>query len=403
MDSFLYNYQEDAVSRMHNGCVLCGGVGSGKSRTGLAYFYTTNGGSLKNGIKRMKRKPEDLYIITTARKRDTREWDDELAAFGMSCDPDANSYSNSITVDSWNNIKKYKDVSNAFFIFDEQRVVGTGAWAKSFIRIAKHNHWIILSATPGDKWEDYISVFVANGYYRNVTEFRQRHLVYSRFSKFPKVERYLETGRLVRLRNEVLVTMDFKRKTVSHDINIFVQYDKASYNYVYRNRYDIAKDAPIKSASELCYSLRRVVNDTDDRVNKVLDLLKDKPKAIVFYNFNYELDRLKNAKYISGTKTAEWNGHEHEQIPNSDRWVYFVQYAAGAEGWNCIETDTIIFFSQNYSYKTMVQAAGRIDRLNSPYTDLYFYHLKTRSSIDMAISKALRNKKKFNESKFVNG
>ena len=50
----------------------------------------------------------------------------------------------------------------------------------------------------------------------------------------------------------------------------------------------------------------------------------------------------------------------------------------------------------------MAQAAGRIDRLNSPYRDLYYYHLKSRSGIDIAISKALGQKKQFNERKFVN-
>ena len=38
----LDGYQIDAVNRMKNGCILCGGVGSGKSRTSLAYYITGN-------------------------------------------------------------------------------------------------------------------------------------------------------------------------------------------------------------------------------------------------------------------------------------------------------------------------------------------------------------------------
>ena len=49
----------------------------------------------------------------------------------------------------------------------------------------------------------------------------------------------------------------------------------------------------------------------------------------------------------------------------------------------------------------MHQSAGRIDRLNTPFTDLYYYHLKTRSGIDLAIAKALKEKRKFNESSFI--
>ena len=291
-------------------------------------------------------------------------------------------------------------MKNAFFIFDEQRVVGSGAWVKSFLTITKNNQWILLSATPGDKWEDYIPVFIANGFYKNKTEFAREHIVYKRFTKFPVVDRYLNTGRLIRLRNNILVNMDFKRPTVSHNEDIYVGYDVNKYKDICRNRWDIWKNEPIQNAGEYCYALRRVVNEDESRQTALLELLEKHPRAIIFYNFDYELIILKNLYYGENVEVAEWNGHAHQPIPESDKWIYLVQYTAGAEGWNCIKTDTIIFYSQNYSYKVMVQASGRIDRLNTPYRDLYFYHLKSRSGIDLAISKALMNKKKFNETNF---
>ncbi len=397
----LYDYQKKAVRQMKNGCILCGGVGSGKSRTALAYYYIENDGALftENYIA-MGDPPKDLYIITTARKRDTFEWESELSPFLLSTNKEVNLYQNEVIIDSWNNIKKYTDVKNAFFIFDEQRVVGSGAWVKSFLTIAKNNQWILLSATPGDKWEDYIPVFIANGFYKNKTEFAREHIVYKRFTKFPVVDRYLNTGRLIRLRNNILVNMDFKRPTVSHNEDIYVGYDVNKYKDICRNRWDIWKNEPIQNAGEYCYALRRVVNEDESRQTALLELLEKHPRAIIFYNFDYELNILKNLYYGENVEVAEWNGHAHQPIPESDKWIYLVQYTAGAEGWNCIKTDTIIFYSQNYSYKVMVQASGRIDRLNTPYHDLYFYHLKSRSGIDLAISKALMNKKKFNETNF---
>lgn len=399
----LYDYQLSAVKKMKNGCILCGGVGSGKSRTALAYYYINNGGILDTDNYELMDdlSLKDLYIITTARKRDTKEWEGELVPFLMSTDKDVNLYTNKVVVDSWNNIKKYADVNNAFFIFDEQRVVGSGVWVKSFLQISKHNQWILLSATPGDTWTDYIPMFIANGFYKNRSEFIREHVVYKRFSKFLQVDRYLNTGRLIRLRNSILVNMEFKRETVSHHEDVYVSYSKELYRDITRNRWDIWNDKPLENASDYCYALRKVANTDESRLVRVLEILEDHPRAIIFYNFDYELELLKGLCYGEDVEVAEWNGHKHQPIPNSKSWVYLVQYNAGAEGWNCIKTDTIIFYSQNYSYKVMVQASGRIDRLNTPYTDLYYYHLKSRSGIDLAISKALKEKKKFNETGFV--
>ena len=397
----LFDYQLDAVSRMRNGCILCGGVGSGKSRTSLAYYYKEQGGILGTKNYDKMKNPKDLYIITTARKRDTCEWEGELAYFLLSTDPKISGYKNKVIVDSWNNIQKYKDITDSFFIFDEQRVVGSGVWVKSFLKIAKHNDWILLSATPGDTWQDYIPVFIANGFYRNRTEFCNEHIIYSRFSKFPKIDRYINTGRLIRLRDRILVDMDFKRETVAHHEDIIVQYDISKYKEIMRNRWDPYNNEPIANASGLCYVLRKIVNSDESRQIALMDILESRPRVIVFYNFDYELDILMNLAYGKGVEVAQWNGHKHQPIPDSDKWVYLVQYNAGAEGWNCIKTDTIVFYSQNYSYKVMQQSAGRIDRLNTPYIDLYYYHLKSRSSIDLAISKALRDKKKFNETRWV--
>ena len=397
----LYDYQLKAVHNMKNGCILCGGVGSGKSMTSLAYYYLLEGGKLGGKTYTKMKNPRDLYIITTARKRDTLEWEGELSRFLLSTHPETNLYSNKVVVDSWNNIAKYRDVKNAFFIFDEQRVVGSGAWVKSFLKITKVNDWILLSGTPGDVWSDYIPVFIANGFYRNRTEFLQEHVVYSRFSKYPKIDRYLNTMRLERLRNKILVNMDFERPTTSHHKDVFVKYDISTYKDMMKNRWNIWTNKPIKNASELCYSLRKIVNSDETRLVSVLEIFEKHPRVIIFYNFDYELDLLKSQYYGEDVEIAEWNGHKHQPIPECEKWVYLVQYNAGAEGWNCIKTDTIIFYSQNYSYKIMVQSSGRIDRLNTPYTDLYYYHLKSRSSIDLAISRALNNKKKFNEGKFV--
>ena len=398
----LYPFQQAAVNKMHNGCILCGDVGSGKSRTSLAY-YCLQQNPTGDTISFLKTHPkvEDLYIITTARKRDTFEWDSELANFRMSTNPENDAYQHSVIIDSWNNIQKYKDVKGAFFIFDEQRVVGRGEWVKSFLKIAKSNHWILLSATPGDKWEDYIPVFVANGFYKNRTEFNNEHIIWDPRVTFPKVRGYMGTGRLIRLRDRVLVRMEDQRTTIPHHEDVFVTYDISAYKDLTRTRWNPWLEKPIETASELCYAWRKVVNSADSRQLAVLEILEDHPKAIIFYNFDYELEILRGIGYEEGTEIAEWNGHKHDALPSGNKWVYLVQYTAGCEGWNCITTDTIIFFSQNYSYKVQHQAEGRIDRLNTPYRDLYYYHLRSRSAIDLAIHRALVDKKTFNESAYT--
>ena len=399
---FLYPHQRQAIDRMFTGCILNGGVGSGKSRTGLFYYFKENGGWIENQEYTPMKNPQDLYIITTAMKRDKLEWEGELSHFLLSKDPELNYYKNTVVIDSWNNIKKYTEIKGAFFIFDEDRVCGSGAWVKAFLKIVKSNNWIILSATAGDTWIDYIPVFIANGFYRNRTEFLREHVVYSRFSKFPKIDRYLGTGKLLKHRNDILIDMDFTRGTIPHHEDVYVKYDIEKYKTAMRTRWDPYKNEPIQQASDLCYVLRRIVNTDESRQVKLLEIFEHHPRLIIFYYFDYELDILKEIFYGDGVEVAEYNGHKHQPIPDSESWVYLVQYTSGAEGWNSIQTDTIVFYSQNYSYKVMQQAAGRIDRLNTPFKDLYYYHLKSRSGIDLAISKALSEKKQFNEKRWLN-
>ncbi len=391
---------------MKNGCILCGGVGSGKSRTALAYYFSEQGGALLDFVSGdhyvPMQNPKDLYIITTAKKRDSLDWEGEMVPFLLSPKhPEDTPYRNKVIVDSWNNIKKYKDVHGAFFIFDEQRLVGRGAWVKSFLNIARKNKWVLLSATPGDTWSDYIPVFIANGFYRNRTEFTREHIVYNPRTNFPKIDRYLGVGRLIRLRNDILVNIDFKRETIAHHEDVHVTYDMPGYKEVVRTRWNPYTNEPIVNAAELCYTLRKVVNSDDSRQLAVLELFEKHPRVIIFYNFDYELEILRGLGYGQNVEVAEWNGHKHQPLPDCKSWIYLVQYTAGCEGWNAITTDTIIFFSMNYSYKVMVQAAGRTDRFNTPYTHLYYYHLKSRSSIDLGITAALKLKRNFNENRFV--
>lgn len=370
----LFPHQEEAIKKLRSGSILCGGVGSGKSLTALSYY---------DRFERSKK----LYIITTAKKRDNKEWDVEVENFKDIW----------YVVDSWNNIKKYVDVEGCFFIFDEQKAIGSGQWSKSFIKIAKRNHWIILSATPGDNWMDYIPVFVANGFYRNRTEFLRRHVVFNPRTDFPKVERYLEENHLLALKKKITVIMNYNKFTVEHVFPVMCRYDRKNYYMTIKSRWNPYTDYPIQNASEFCYILRRIVNSDPSRLEEVKKILEKRKRVIVFYNFDYELDILRKLETV---KIAEWNGHRHDEIPEGESWVYLVQYTAGAEGWNCVATDTIIFYSLSYSYKAMTQAAGRIDRLNTPYKDLYYYHIMSDSHVDLSIKDALNKKRDFNENRF---
>lgn len=401
----LWEHQRSALRRMHNGCILCGGVGSGKSATALAYYHILYSGELEPNFVKMNN-PPDLYIITTAKKRDSLEWEDDMTLFLLSTYTDINAYDNKVIIDSWNNIKKYADVQNAFFIFDEQKVTGYGVWARSFIKIAQNNKWILLSATPGDTWMDYIPVFIANGFYKNKRDFETQHVIYRYHpgvNSYPQIDRYIGLERLVRLRDQILVPMPFQRHTVQHHEDVWCDYDRFSYKLLRKDRWNFYEDKPIENAAELCYLERKIINSDDSRALEVLKIKEQFDKVIIFYNYDFELDILKNLIYGPDTVIAEWNSHKHQPVPeDQNNWVYLTQYIAGCEAWNCISTNCIIFYSQTYSYKQLMQATGRIDRNNTLYQDLYYYHLKSYAPIDLAIGRALAEKKDFNEGRYYN-
>lgn len=379
----LYSHQKLALGRMKNGCILNGGVGSGKSLTAVVYYM-------------LKESPKDVYVITTAMKRDTLDWQDDFVRFGVGSEGSAER--GALTVDSWNNIHKYTDVKDAFFIFDEQRLVGSGAWVKAFYKIARLNRWILLTGTPGDSWIEYVPVFVANGFYKNKTEFTRRHVVYHPYAKYPRIDRYTDTGHLNRLRRQILVDMPLARHTRRHVETVTTDYNKEWWKQLTKNRWNIWEDKPVENAAELFRLMRFLVNSDPSKLKRLTELHDKHPRLIIFYNFNYELLALRKWSSNRGVDTREWNGHKHEPLPSGEKWLYFVQYTAGAEGWNCITTDAMVLFSQNYSYKITEQAKGRIDRMNTPYTNLYYYVLRSSAGIDNAIHMALTKKKDFNES-----
>lgn len=398
----LYPHQVTAMHKMHDGCVVTGDVGTGKSLTALAFWYI----KVCKGVPQMPgipyepmKTPVELYVVTTARKRDKLDWEKEGAHFAVGREPNESGVS--MHVDSWNNIKNYTDIENSFFIFDEQRLVGNGSWVSAFLKIAAKNQWIMLSATPGDNWMDYVPVFIANGFYKNRSEFQRRHVVWMPYAKFPKVQRYTEQYHLSQLRDSILVDMPYERHTARHLATCTVEYDESLYNEVSKTRWHYVEQRPLKDAAELFALLRRIVNTDPSRLGETLKILEQHPKLIVFYNFNYELDMLRMMAQNINYPYAEWNGHLHQDIPQTEKWLYLVQYTAGAEGWNCIETNAMAFWSLNYSWKIFHQSQGRIDRLNTPFKDLYYYILRSGSSIDTNIWKALMSKKKFNESMFI--
>ena len=375
----LYDHQKQAIEKLHNGSILVGGVGTGKSRTSIAYYKLKVGTNIP------------LYIITTAAKRNKKEWEDECKPFDI--EP--------VVIDSWQNIKKYTGVKEGFWIFDEDKVCGKGAWVKAFLKITKNNKWILLTATPGDTWQDYIPVFIANGFYKSRTEFNSRHTVYKPYMRYPVVDHYENVGTLIRYRASILVMMDYKKEAVKVNHTIMCEYDKMLYKKVFKERWDPYDGEPVTETGKLFCLIRRVVNSDVSRVTAVTNILDTHDKVIIFYNFTYELEILREIATTLGFEIGEWNGLMHTPIPTSDKWVYLCQYTAAAEGWNCITTNVIVFYSQSYSYKTMIQAAGRIDRLNTPFKELHYYYLKSSSPIDLAISRALGKKKNFNEKAFL--
>lgn len=408
----LKEHQQKAVDKLSNGKILWGGVGSGKTITSLAYYWTKEMGGVLGDLGSL-RKPKDLYIITTAKKRDTMDWQEDAAKLGITRDNTVSIEAITMTIDSWNNIGKYVDVEDAFFIFDEKKLEGTGAWVKAYHKICRKNNWIVLTATPGDVWLDYAAVFIANGWYKNITEFKREHVVYNNFSKYPKVDRYVGVARLVRLRNEILVEMPYERHTTRHLKHVKVDFDPWIYEKVVQARWHVYEERPIKNAGELFGVMRKVVNSDPSRTKALAELMDRHDRLIIFYNFDYELEALrkmvasqllgiaKTGEYVRTFDVAEWNGHKHESIPKTKRWVYFVQYVAGAEGWNCVDTDAIAFYSLTYSYKNFEQAQGRIDRLNTPFKDLYYYILRSDASIDRGVWKSLKEKRNFNEKAFA--
>ena len=398
--------QIQAVRQLQNGSILAGGVGSGKTLTSLAWYLTSvcNAASFKKGGSLAKKKVKcspTLYVITTAKKRDSLEWEEEAARLGLSTDPACSFTGSSIVVDSWNNIGKYSDREHAVFFFDEQRASGSGRWVKEFLKITRKNTWLLLSATPGDVWMDYLPVFMAHGFFRTRTEFMEDHVIFDRFAKYPKVKRYIGEAKLQRLRRSILVEMPVERHTTRERETVYCDYDRDLYKWVVKNRMDPWSEEPLRDAGGVCRILRKVVSDNDWRSEQAKRILAGNERVIVFYNYNYELDRILAVAESLGLPTAQWNGHRHDAIPAESRWVYICQYTSAAEGWNCTSTDTVLFWSLNYSWRVTEQCEGRIDRLNTPYSRLKYYFLESHSSIDEAVRRSLSSKKVFNERAFV--
>lgn len=388
------DYQLEAVNKLKNGNILKGDTGSGKSFTALYYYYVkVCDGEFDEELKPM-RQPRDLYIITTPKKRDDLEWEKDMLPFLLSSLSECQV---KVTVDSWNNIKKYVNVVGAFFIFDEQRVVGSGAWVKAFYKITKRNQWILLTATPGDTWSDYIPVFVANGFYRNKTEFKENHIIMNPFTRYPSIKGYFNQGKLQKYRKQITVEMESPKVAIQLHHDIRCEYDKETERMVLKNRWHPFEDRPLRDATEMAVVMRKIAFGDESRIDKVKELFEVNPRIIIFYDYNFELDMLIDMCETEGYTYAQWNGHKHEEVPETARWIYLVQYTSGSEAWNCTRTNCMIFFNNNYSWKKMKQAAGRIDRLNTPYSELHYYHLVSSSYIDKRINNSLNTKKEFND------
>lgn len=387
----LREHQLDALREMHNGCVLYGGTGSGKGYTALHYYIENES-------------PKKLFVITTARKRNDRDWEEEAESLKIFTMGRYSSHHGEIVVDSWNNIEKYKDVEGAFFIFDEQRAVGRGKWAKMFIEIAKQNNWILLSATPGDTWMDYVPLFLANGFFENRTDFQRKHVIFKPYLKFPVVDRYINETKLQLLRNHILVEMPYESTATRHPQWVEVEHDQEMMDLVWKKRWSPLTDQPIRDPAELFRTMRKVANLNPSRLQFLRKVVLKHKRVIVFYNFDDELMLLRHLKVKIGrhdVPVLEYNGHKKDVLPPDGPVVYLVQYVAGAEAWNCTTVDAIVYYSLTYSWKNFHQSQGRIDRLDGPYKDLYYYMLVSKTKIDMKIKEALEQKRDFNEHEFA--
>lgn len=388
----LREHQKDALREMHNGCVLYGGTGSGKGYTALHYYIQNES-------------PKKLVVITTARKRNDRDWEREAESLKIFTDERFSSKHGEIEVESWNNIGKYADLKDCFFIFDEQRAVGRGKWAKTFIKIAKKNNWVLLSATPGDTWMDYVPLFVANGMFKDRTDFQRKHVIFRPYLKYPVVDRYINETKLEMLRNYILVEMPYDRLTTRHQNWIEVGHNQEFMDLVWNNRWNPLEDEPIRDPAELFRTMRKVSNIHTSRSAEVLKALKKHNRLIVWYNFDYELELLRRlpASTTLGTLVPilEYNGHKKDPLPPEGPMIYLVQYVAGAEAWNCTTVNAMVFYSLTYSWRNFHQAQGRIDRMDNTYMDLYYYMLVSKTKIDSKIQEALERKEDFNEREFI--
>lgn len=373
----LLAHQADALEELKNGSVLVGQVGSGKSITALEYARTQH--------------PDmDIVVITTAKKRDSGEWFDDAMKMSLR---------QRMTVDSWNNIGKYV-FKKAFYIFDEQRIVGSGAWVDAYWAIAKQNPWILLSATPADVWMDLMPVFVAHGFYKHKSDFVSQHVIYNPFVHYPSIKRYADEWKLEQFRDQIYVEMTDLRHTVRHDVVHKMPYSLEEERMLHQDRWNFYEDQPVGDAGELMRLMRKSVNSHPARYEKCKELAETHDRIIIFYNHNYELEILRGLAELTDFEVAEWNGHKHQAVPTSERWVYLVQFTAGAEGWNCVSTNHTVIYSLPYSYRVLEQGKGRTDRINTPFTDLYYHILKSDSIFDKGIDRSLRKKKNFQAGAF---